>query len=133
MQRKLNTQKIDFDTLQQKYQSLLRNYEGVSNYAASDKAEYTRLKTGREQAEKEVVDLKKRLDVLELINSELKPQVDNLTLQVNDLKNKNDQKTREIDKLKEELKRKEKGFEDKMNISNCKWTLYTNMVENGRK
>ena len=65
LQRKLNTQKIDFDSLQQKYQSLLRNYEGVSNYAASDKAEYTRLKTGREQAEKEAADLKKRLEFLE--------------------------------------------------------------------
>ena len=50
----------------------------------------------------------------------MKPIIDNLTFQVNDLKNKNDQKTREIDKLKEELKKKEKGFEDKLNIANSK-------------
>ena len=48
----------------------------------------------------------------------MKPVIENLNLQVNDLKNKNDQKTREIDKLREELKRKEKGFEDKLNLSN---------------
>ena len=29
--KKLNTMKIDYDTIQQKYQSLLRNYEDVSN------------------------------------------------------------------------------------------------------
>lgn len=63
--KKLNTSKIDFDTLQQKYQSLLRNYEGVSNYAASDKAEYTRLKTGRETAEREAQELKRKVDFLE--------------------------------------------------------------------
>jgi len=44
---------------------------------------------------------------------------------VNDLKNKNEQKQREIDKLKDELKRKEKGFEDKLNMSNCK-SLFLN-------
>jgi peptidoglycan hydrolase CwlO-like protein len=48
--------------------------------------------------------------------------IDNLTLQVNDLKNKNDQKTREIDKLKEEIKKREKGFEDKLNLANSKHT-----------
>ena len=35
------------------YSSLLRNYEGVANFAASDKAEFMRLKNGREAAEKE--------------------------------------------------------------------------------
>jgi hypothetical protein len=63
--KKLNTMKIDYDTIQQKYQSLLRNYEGVSNYAASDKAEYTKLKTGRDLAEKEASELKKKVDFLE--------------------------------------------------------------------
>lgn len=53
------------ETLQQKYQSLLRNYEGVSNYAASDKAEYSRLKSGREAAEREALELKKKLDFYE--------------------------------------------------------------------
>ena len=53
MQKKLNAHKIEFDTLQQKYSSLLRNYEGVANFAASDKAEFMRLKNGRETAEKE--------------------------------------------------------------------------------
>ena len=53
MQKKLTNQKIEFETLQQKYSSLVRNYEGVANFAASDKAEFTRLKNGREAAEKE--------------------------------------------------------------------------------
>ena len=53
LQKKLNGQKIEFETLQQKYSSLVRNYEGVANFAASDKAEFTRLKNGREAAEKE--------------------------------------------------------------------------------
>ena len=48
------------ETLQQKYSSLQRNYEGVSNYAASDKAEYQRLKTMKEVAEKEANDIKRR-------------------------------------------------------------------------
>jgi hypothetical protein len=52
LQKKLNGQKIEFETLQQKYSSLVRNYEGVANFAASDKAEFTRLKNGREAAEK---------------------------------------------------------------------------------
>jgi hypothetical protein len=37
----------------------------VSNYAASDKAEYTRLKTGREAAEREAQELKRKVDFLE--------------------------------------------------------------------
>ena len=53
MQKKLNGQKIEFETLQQKYSSLVRNYGGVTNFAASDKAEFTRLKNSREAAEKE--------------------------------------------------------------------------------
>jgi hypothetical protein len=73
LQKRLSTSKIDFDTLQQKYQSLLRNYEGVANYAASDKAEYTRLKTGRETAEREALDLKKKLEGLEAQVGEIKP------------------------------------------------------------
>ena len=64
--------------------------------------------------------MKKRVEVLDAQNQEMKPIIDSLSFQVNDLKNKNDQKTREIDKLKEELKKKEKGFEDKLNIVNSK-------------
>ena len=79
-----------------------------------------RLKNGREAAEKETMDLKKKVELLEGQNQEMRPIIENMNLQVNDLKNKNDQKTREIDKLKEELKKKEKGFEDKLNIANSK-------------
>ena len=57
----------------------------------------------------------------------MRPIIENLNLQLNDLKNKNDQKTREIDKLKEELKRKEKGFEDKLILANSK-TLTTDLI-----
>ncbi len=64
--------------------------------------------------------MKRKVEVLDAQNQEMKPIIDNLSFQVNDLKNKNDQKTREIDKLKEELKKKEKGFEDKLNIVNSK-------------
>ena len=63
LQKKITQQKLEFDGLSQKYSQLLRNYEGVSNYAASDKAEYNRLKTGRESAEKEAAELKKKYDV----------------------------------------------------------------------
>lgn len=48
------------------------------------------MKTGREIAEKEAGELKKKVEVLEQVNEELRPQVENLTLTVNDLKNKND-------------------------------------------
>lgn len=48
----------------------------------------------------------------------MKPQIEAMNLTINDLRNKNDQKQREIDKMKEDLKRKEKGFEDKMNLVN---------------
>jgi len=48
------------------------------------------LKTGREQAEREAGELKKRVDILEQANGELRPQIENLTLTVNDLKNKNE-------------------------------------------
>jgi hypothetical protein len=80
MQKKINTQKFDYDALLQKHQSLLRNYEGITNYAASDKAEYTKLKTGKEAAEKEAADLKRKCDVVEGIVAELRPQIDSLTL-----------------------------------------------------
>jgi len=50
----------------------------------------------------------------------MRPVIENLNFQVNDLKNKNDQKTRENDKLKEELRKKEKGFADKLHIANRK-------------
>jgi hypothetical protein len=46
-----------------------------------------------------------------------------MALQINDLKNKNDAKVREIEKLKEELKRKEKGYDDKLGILNSKVLL----------
>ena len=78
LQKKLTAQKIDFDTISQKYQSLLRNYEGVANFAASDKAEFTRLKNGREAAEKELIDLKKKLDLSEGQNQEMRPIIENL-------------------------------------------------------
>lgn len=48
----------------------------------------------------------------------MKPQLEQATLTIAELRNKNDQKQREIDKLKEDLRRKEKGFEDKMNLVN---------------
>jgi uncharacterized protein involved in exopolysaccharide biosynthesis len=48
----------------------------------------------------------------------MKPQIESMNLTIAELRNKNDQKQREIDKLKEDLKRKEKGFEDKMNLVN---------------
>jgi peptidoglycan hydrolase CwlO-like protein len=51
----------------------------------------------------------------------MRPQIETMALQISDLKNKNDAKVREIEKLKEELKRKEKGFDDKMGILNSKW------------
>lgn len=73
LQKKINGQKLDLENLQQKHQSLLRNYEGVSNYAANDKVEFTRLKNSKESAEKEVTDLKKRLEYLEAVNIELRP------------------------------------------------------------
>ena len=44
--------------------------------------------------------------------------MESLTLYANDLRNKTEQNARTIDKLKEELRRKEKGFEDKQLISN---------------
>ena len=47
-----------------------------------------------------------------------------MSLQINDLKNKNDAKVREIEKLKEELKRKEKGFDDKLGILNSNLIFY---------
>ncbi len=52
----------------------------------------------------------------------MRPVMESQRLEISDLKNKNDQKTREIEKLKEELKRKEKGFDDKLNIANSKYT-----------
>ena len=51
----------------------------------------------------------------------MRPLIESLTLQLNDLKNKNDQKTRELDKLKEELRKKEKGFEDKLPLANSNY------------
>jgi len=56
----------------------LRNYEGVANFAASDKAEFTRLKNGREAAEKEINDLKKKFEVIEGQNQEMRPVIENL-------------------------------------------------------
>ena len=49
--------------------------------------------------------------------------IESLNIQVSDLKNKNDQKTREIEKLKEEIKRKEKGYEDKLNLANSNFVF----------
>ncbi len=66
-------------------------------------------------------DLKKQVAILESQTNEMRPQIETMALQISDLKNKNDAKVREIEKLKEELKRKEKGFDDKMGILNSKW------------
>lgn len=120
LQKKINFQKSEYESLHSKYQGLLRNYEGVASFAANDKAEFNRLRSGRESAEKEAADLKKQVVMLESQNNEMRPQLESMALQINDWKNKNDAKVREIEKLKEELKRKEKGFEDKLNIANCK-------------
>lgn len=111
-------QKSEYESLQSKYQGLLRNYEGVSQFAANDKAEFNKLRNGRESAEKEAAELKKQVVILESQTNEMRPQLESMALQINDWKNKNDAKVREIEKLKEELKRKEKGFEDKLNIAN---------------
>jgi len=92
LQKKINMQKVEYENLQSKYQGLLRNYEGVATFAANDKAEFTRLKNGRESAEKEVNDLKKQVGVLELQNNEMRPQLESMSLQINDLRNKNDAK-----------------------------------------
>ncbi len=53
----------------------------------------------------------------------MRPMIESLNIQVSDLKNKNDQKTREIEKLKEEIKRKEKGYEDKLNLANSNFVF----------
>jgi chromosome segregation ATPase len=119
LQKKINLQKGEYETLHSKYQGLLRNYEGVASFAANDKAEFNKLRNGRETAEKEVAELKKQVGTLELQNNEMRPQLESMALQINEWKNKNDAKVREIEKLKEELKRKEKGFDDKLNIANC--------------
>jgi hypothetical protein len=58
----------------------LRNYEGVANFAASDKAEFMRLKNGREAAEKETMDLKKKVELLEGQNQEMRPIIENMNL-----------------------------------------------------
>ncbi|CDW71255.1 viral a-type inclusion protein [Stylonychia lemnae] len=118
LQKKLQTIKLDHEALQQKYSALQRNYEGVSSYAASDKAEHTKLRTMREMAEKEAAELKKKNYELEESNKQLKNTVEQLNMQINDYKNKMDQKIRELEKLKDEAKKKDKTFEDKLNLVN---------------
>lgn len=51
--KKLALAKSEFDSLIQKYGALQRNYESISNFAASDKADYMRLKNMKESYEKE--------------------------------------------------------------------------------
>jgi DNA repair exonuclease SbcCD ATPase subunit len=119
LQKKINMQKSEYEGLHSKYQGLLRNYEGVAQFAANDKAEFNKLRNGRESAEKEAAELKKQVVILESQTNEMRPQLETMALQINEWKNKNDAKVREIEKLKEELKRKEKGFDDKLNIANC--------------
>ena len=68
----------------------MRNYEGVANFAANDKAEFMRLKTGRENAEKEREELKRRAEMLEAQNGEMRPMIEGMNGQINELKNKND-------------------------------------------
>ena len=53
-----------------------------------------------------------------------------LNSQVSDMKNKMDAKVRECEKLKDELKKKDKTFEDKLNLANCKyfWQCIHNMI-----
>jgi predicted RNase H-like nuclease (RuvC/YqgF family) len=73
LEKKINLQKSEYENLHSKYQGLLRNYEGVASFAANDKAEFNKLRNGRENAEKEVSELKKQVSILESETNEMRP------------------------------------------------------------
>lgn len=102
LQKKITLYKSELETVQQKYGALNRNYESISNYAASDKAEFSKLKSQKEHFEKEHLDLRKKNLDLVTKNKDLSSEVDTLRLQTADLKNKLDSKIREADRLKDE-------------------------------
>lgn len=62
----------ELDDLTKKLGQMKRNYDSISHYSASDKAEFSKLKSLKEQYEKTISDLKVSNEAFKIESAELK-------------------------------------------------------------
>jgi predicted nucleic acid-binding Zn-ribbon protein len=109
------------EDVKKKFAQFRRNYDSMSNFAHSDKAEFAKIKQMKEQYEAQIQKLTSENDRLTKENEESKTTISNLNGQVKDWKAKHDAKCKEIEKLLADLKKQEKMFENRINGINSKF------------
>lgn len=78
-----------------------RNFDSISHYSASDKAEFSKLKNMKEHYEAQVKGLTMENDRLKLETNDQKAEIKELKSRLDDTTKKLDSKTKELERLLE--------------------------------
>lgn len=85
-----------------------RNYQSMSNFAHSDKADQFRMSQLKEEYEKLIAEIKGENGKLKEENTEMTEELKTLKLEAKEHVAKTESQQREIDRLQAELKKKDK-------------------------
>ena len=81
MSKKLNEARNDYEDLKDKFNSLKRNYESVSAYAAKDNVEFKKIKDLTDNLRRANEELKESNSRYQLLNKKLKEEHERLMTQ----------------------------------------------------
>lgn len=98
-----------------------RNFDSVSHYSASDKAEFSNLKKMKEQFEQQVKQLTFENQNLKVESKDNQEVIKSLTARLKETENKLESKIKEVEKLQNELNKKTKILEDRLANINSKY------------
>lgn len=104
---------MEINDLKKKMGQMKRNFDSVSHYSASDKAEFSKLRNMKEQYEQEIKTLKFETSRLAKETKEQKDEIKELQTKLSDITKKLEDKTRELERLNDILKKKDKQHEDR--------------------